>query len=72
MPSDWWIRIRMQEAQKHVDPDPQHWLIGGGGVEKRYELEPGSLCSVSVRHFAPFPFVLSSVERSLRAQKISS
>ncbi len=24
--SDWWIRIRIQEAQKHVDPDsdPQH------------------------------------------------
>jgi hypothetical protein len=24
--SDSWIRIRIQEAQKHVDPDPQHWL----------------------------------------------
>ncbi len=27
--SDWWIRIQIQEAQKHVDPvdpDPQHWL----------------------------------------------
>jgi hypothetical protein len=27
--SDWWIRIRIQEAQKHVDPvdpDPQHWF----------------------------------------------
>ncbi len=27
--SDCWIRIRIQEAQKHVDPDsdldPQHW-----------------------------------------------
>ncbi len=26
--SDYWIRIRIQEAQKHVDPvdpDPQHW-----------------------------------------------
>ncbi len=27
-PSDQWIRIRIQEAQKHMDPtdpDPQHW-----------------------------------------------
>ncbi len=28
--SEYWIRIRIQEAQKHVDPvdpdsDPQHW-----------------------------------------------
>ncbi len=22
---DRWIRIRIQEAQKHTDPDPQHW-----------------------------------------------
>jgi hypothetical protein len=22
--SDQWIRIRIREAQKHVDPDPQH------------------------------------------------
>ncbi len=35
IPPDWWIRIRIPEAQKHVDPvdpdpysdsDPQHWL----------------------------------------------
>jgi hypothetical protein len=28
--SDYWIRIRIQEAQKHVDPvdpDPQHWCF---------------------------------------------
>ncbi len=29
--SDYWIRIRIQEAQKHVDPDsdpdPQHWTF---------------------------------------------
>jgi hypothetical protein len=26
--SDQWIRIRIQEAQKHTDPDsdPQHWI----------------------------------------------
>jgi hypothetical protein len=24
--SDKWIRIRILEAQKHADPDPQHWL----------------------------------------------
>jgi hypothetical protein len=24
--SDLWIRIRIQEDQKHVDPDPQHWV----------------------------------------------
>ncbi len=29
--SDQWIRIRILEAQKHADPDPQHCLFPGVG-----------------------------------------
>ncbi len=41
---NWWIRIRIQEAQKHVDPDPnadpdlQHWFSGPCGCNENKKI----------------------------------